>query len=292
MSKVIVRIFGGIGNQLFCYAAARRLAYENQAELVIDDVSGFTKDYKYKRNYQLDFFSIPCRKATYFERFNPLSFIRRPFVRLYNSIRPYSKRSYIKQNGVAYDNRLKNIHVYKNIYLEGYWQSEQYFNDIEGIIRSDLIINAQIDKKNLKLAQIIDSSISIAIHVRFFSNIINNVTRKYYIDAIDLMKKKFPKAQYFIFSDNLDLAKVIFEQQEIHCTFVCHNTNGSDQLDFWLMSRCKNFIIANSTFSWWSAWLSKNKDKVVIAPKGILQGTSKITSWGFDGLLPESWIKL
>ena len=140
MPKIITRIRGGIGNQLFCYAAARRLALVNNAELVIDDVSGFVRDHDYKRDYQLDHFSIPCRKATAGERLEPFSRVRCYLKRSFNRNRPFQERSYIQQEGIDFNSRLLKVDPCGTIYLEGYWQSEDYFKDVEGAIRADLEI--------------------------------------------------------------------------------------------------------------------------------------------------------
>jgi len=106
LTKIISRIFGGLGNQLFCYAAARRLALVNNAELVIDNVSGFMHDTDYQRQYQLDHFSIPCRKATSVELLEPFPRIRRYLKRRLNQRRPFAQRSYLVQEGIDFDPRL------------------------------------------------------------------------------------------------------------------------------------------------------------------------------------------
>ena len=136
-AKVIVRILGGLGNQLFCYAAARRLALVNDAELVLDTVSGFTYDRVYRRQYQLDHFNIPCRKATPTERLEPFGRLRRWLLRTWNRRLPFEKRSYIFQEGLDFDPRLLEFKPRGTVYLEGYWQSEKYFKDVEDIIRQE-----------------------------------------------------------------------------------------------------------------------------------------------------------
>ncbi|WP_176722286.1 hypothetical protein [Candidatus Thiosymbion oneisti] len=95
MAKVFARIFGGVGNQLFAYAAARRLAFVNNAELVLDDVSGFVYDHQYQRHYQLDHFRIPCRKAISAERLEPISKVRRYLKRRWNQRLSFERRSYL-----------------------------------------------------------------------------------------------------------------------------------------------------------------------------------------------------
>ena len=105
-AKIISLVVGGLGNQLFCYAAARRLALVNDAELVINDVTGFARDHVYKRRYQLDHFNIPCRKATPAERLEPFFRFRRPWMRRSNRAVPFEKRRYICEESMDFDPRL------------------------------------------------------------------------------------------------------------------------------------------------------------------------------------------
>lgn len=139
--KIILRISGGLGNQLFSYAAARRLALVNSADLVIDHVSGFRYDTRYSRHYQLDHFAILCRKATHAERLEPFSRIRRNLLRRWNSLFQFERRSYLVQEGIDFDPRLLLLRPTNRLYLEGYWQSEGYFKDFENCIRNELALN-------------------------------------------------------------------------------------------------------------------------------------------------------
>jgi len=294
MSKVIVRVIGGIGNQLFSYAAARRLAIINDAELVIDSVSGFERD-RYGRVYQLDHFYIPCRKATPRERLQPLSRVRRGLKKKINSRRPFESRTYIQQEYIDYDARLLNVKVRGGVYIEGYWQSERYFKDIEDIIRRDLRIIPPLDQANISIAEKIRSQPSVSVHVRFFDASYgvksDNAPLDYYARAIKKMEDGNTGLHYFIFSDQTRLIKRHIPLPESRFTIVGHNKGeASAYADLWLMSQCDNFIIANSTFSWWAAWLSEHPHKVVIAP-GFEKRNGKMW-WGFDGLLPDEWIRL
>lgn len=293
--KIIPRIFGGIGNQLFIYAAARRLALVNNAELVLDDVSGFVHDYDYQRHYQLDHFHIPCRKATAEEHLEPFSRIRRYLKRRINEYRPFEDRAYIQQQSAEFDSRLLSLQPLGTLYLEGYWQSEHYFKDVEATIRQDLKIQPPTDASNQAMCNLIQSHKSVAVHVRFFDQPhvdgVNNAPIDYYSSAIVEMARRVPNAHYYLFSDRPDIARDLIPLPEGHFTVVAHNS--SDTLayaDLWLMTHCKHFIIANSTFSWWGAWLGTYKGKQVIAPGfEIRQGKM---SWGFKGLLPGNWTKL
>jgi hypothetical protein len=289
--KLIVRLAGGLGNQLFTYAAAKRLAIVNNADLLIDAISGFARDFVYRQEYQLKHFAISGRLASRQERLEPCSRLRRALLREFSKRTPFDRRPLIFQEFRDFDPRLLALRFESTRYLEGYWQSEQYFQDIAPIIRSEFEMPPPPGQWNEKLTREIVRSESIALHIRFFDDqspgTTNNVATKYYSSAIELMKSRFPDASYFLFSDNLSRAMDLVKQLKIRVT--PSENNSSRELaraDLWLMSHCKHFIIANSTFSWWGAWLSKNADKFVISP-GVVEGTK--TAWGFEGLIPETW---
>lgn len=291
-SKLIPRIFGGLGNQLFIYAAARRLALVNSAELVLDDVSGFTHD-PYKRHYQLDHFNIPCHKASAAEQ---LGRLQRKVLRAWNHRKPFEQRAYLAQDSnIDFDPRLLHFIPRGTVYLEGYWQSEDYFRDVADTIRQDLQIKVPTDEANLAIIKAIRSSTAVAVHVRFFdephAKAINNAPGDYYYRAIAEVEGFASDAHYYIFSDQPAAARARIPLPDERVTLVQHNQGDAmAYADLWLMSQCQHFIIANSTFSWWGAWLAANPAKQVIAPGfEMRQGNM---SWGFKGLLPIEWIKL
>jgi len=293
LSKVIPRILGGLGNQLFCYAAARRLALVNHAELVLDDVSGFVRDHDYQRHYQLDHFNIPCRKATPYERLEPFSRVRRVLKRKWNQRLPFAQRAYIQQQGIDFEPRLLRAKPKGAVYLEGYWQGEDYFKDIESTIRQDLQIKPPTDATNLAMAVQIRDYTSVAVHLRFFDEPqapgINNAPGDYYTRAVEMMESLAPGAHYFVFSDQPEAARARIPLPDARFTLVSHNRGDENAYaDLWLMTQCQHFIIANSTFSWWGAWLARRAGKQVIAP-GFEMRQGKM-SWGFSGLLPAEWI--
>jgi len=294
MTKIITRIKGGLGNQLFCYAAARRLAFVNDCDFAIDDKAGFKRDKKYNRKYALDHFSIPIRKATPFERLEPFERYRRGLKKIISRHRSYNQRDYIEQEGDDFDSRLLTVKPRGTLYLDGYWQSEQYFKDIEPIIRKDLSIIPPDDETNVALACQIQNSLAVAVHVRFFDNPLNNsitnASSEYYEKAILKINSFYPEAHFFIFSDQPVAARRLVLLPDNRVTLVSHNLgDDSAYADLWLMAQCQHFIIANSTFSWWGAWLASHAHKQIIAPGFVRDG---IMSWGFKGLLPESWIKI
>jgi hypothetical protein len=293
-NKIIPRIIGGLGNQLFCYAAARRLALVNNAELVIDDVSGFARDC-YHRQYQLDHFSIPCRKATPAERLEPFLRVRRYLLRALNRRRPFEERTYIQQEGMDFDPRLLHVKPRGTTYLEGYWQSESYFKDIAATIREDLRIIPPTDAANLEIAARMRGCVSVAMHVRFFDapdeNGMSNAPHDYYARAVAHMESLVRGAHYFLFSDQPSAARRCIPLPGELITCVSNNRGDANAYaDLWLMTQCRHFIIANSTFSWWGAWLAEHSKKQTIAP--AFEKREGKMCWGFGGLLPESWIKV
>jgi hypothetical protein len=293
-SRVIPRIVGGLGNQLFIYAAARRLAHVSGAELVLDSVSGFQRD-AYGRSYVLDQFNIPTRKATALERLEPFSRARRYILRRWNKRLPFAQRKYIVQEGMDFDERLLHLRPHGTVRLEGYWQSEQYFRDVGPLLRKELAVKQPRDDANHVVSRQIRGCTAVAVHVRFFDEPgtegLNNAPSGYYARAVHQMEQLVPGAHYFVFSDRPGEARRRLPLSDDRVTIVGHNDGDENAYaDLWLMTQCDHFIIANSTFSWWGAWLSPNELKHVIAPgREIPQGK---TAWGFRGLLPESWIQL
>lgn len=258
---------------------------------MLDDVSGFAYDVVYQQRYQLDHFNIPCRKATAAERMEPFCRIRRYILRRWNQSKPFEQRVYLMQESNAFDVRLLQLRPLSTLYLEGYWQSEDYFKDVESSIRQDLQIKPPTDATNLAMAAQIRECTAVAVHVRFFDSPhasgINNAPDDYYSRAVETMERLAPAAHYFIFSDQPEAARSRIPLPDGRVTLVAHNKGDEyAYADLWLMTQCQHFIIANSTFSWWAAWLAGNVEKKVISP-GKLAGT--VTAWGFAGQIPAKW---
>lgn len=293
--KIISRIKGGLGNQLFCYAAARRLSLHCNAELVLDNVSGFVRDKAYNRKYALNYFNVAGRFANRNELLQPFERARRGLLIQYNKSRSFRDRSYLKQEFREFDERLVSMRPNNDVIVDGLWQSEQYFIDVESEIRKDLIIKPPADSTNLELAEKIRSSNSVAIHVRWFDapqgSQSHNASIDYYTRALAYINSNINPDKFYVFSDDPDASRKKLRIESDLCVYVSNNnTEHSAYLDMWLMQQCKHFIIANSTFSWWGAWLGANVNKCIIAPKSSIDGPK--TTWNFAGQIPAKWIKL
>jgi hypothetical protein len=261
-----------LGNQLFCYAVARRLALVNRAELVIDDVTGFTRDRQYRRRYMLDSFQLPVRTATPAERLEPFERVRRACLRRIERRRPFERRRYLEHEGFDYDERLLSVAVRGTLYLDGLWLSDRYFRDAAAVIRQDLSVAEPTDRENQRMAEEMKSTESVALHVRWFDRPEAasrglNISAAYYRDALSVIEQSVRSPHYFVFSDDPQGARAMLPLRERAATFVSHNA-GDDAAcaDLWLMTKCRYFITANSTFSWWGAWLSGRDPQCVIAP--------------------------
>jgi hypothetical protein len=291
---IITHIIGGLGNQLFQYALARRIAYFNNCKIKLD-LSGF-ENYNL-RVYHLNHFNIIENTASSDE----IASLKRtqgkklPILplSLINKIQPYYKHSLIKESHFHYDPNMLKVSC--NAYLEGYWQSEKYFKDIENIIRKEFTLKHGPDSHNKVMAQEIMNGESISIHIRrgdYVSNATINqlhgaCSLDYYHLAIKKIKTAVSKPHFFVFSDDTIWARENLKTED-PITVVSHNGPDKDYEDLRLMTLCKHHIIANSSFSWWGAWLCANKEKIVIAPNKWFNTNEHDTR----DLIPDSWIKI
>jgi hypothetical protein len=300
--KVVVRLKGGLGNQLFCYAAARRLAWVNDAELVLDAVSGFKYDHLYRRTYALGAFQIPARMATPSERMEPLGRVRRLIARKVSERKPLAQRRYIQQVGVDFDPDILTLRLQEGAtYFDAFGQSERYFADVRDLLEQDFAMSVPSDQTNLEMAKQIEASPSVALHMRWFDTgdvpQSSNMSLAYYAQAIPQLLAKIGDSHFFVFSDRPARTAALLAplMQGHRCTVVLHNAeSGGAEADFWLMRRCKHFIVGNSTFAWWAAWLGEHSHdgSQVFVPARNVNPEHSVTAWGFPGLLPERWTLL
>ena len=273
MSRIIVRVFGGLGNQLFIYAAAKALSLRTNSKLEIENRTGFVKD-SYKRSYKLQEFILNEKKSSLYNSF--FFILRKRFF--LTKLFFYKNSNYLKESDAScFQKELTNYSFSGITFMEGYWQSPLYFKGFENEIKKNLQIKKILKNINLKISKDIEKNNSIALHIRR-KDYNNKLNLNYYVKAIDLIYKQVKSPKFYIFSDDIKWCKE--NLKNISNNYFIENND--EITDFYLMTKCKNFIIANSSFSWWGAWLSEHENKLVIAPlnPGI----------GCDEFYPDNWI--
>lgn len=291
---VIVQLAGGLGNQLFQYAAGRALAYHNQVPLFLD-LTSFERDPK--RQYRLDHFDIRARVASQSDMDRVLGWgakgIPTRMRQWLHPNAPYFERTVFAEQYHPYDPNFWKAP--KTVYLEGYWQTERYFAHIRELLQSELVVLHTPDKQNRTMLERIAQVESVGVHVRRGDYVSDFEVKRvhgvcplsYYSNAIDVMARRLPNPHFFIFSDDMDWS-IANLNVEYPCTYVAHNTAEQDYEDLRLMSRCKHLIIANSSFSWWGAWLSTHPSKIIIAPSKWFNQSDRNTR----DVVPTSWLTL
>jgi hypothetical protein len=290
---IIVKISGGLGNQLFQYSFAKSVANALNTSFKLDFfLNSNSKEFTSRKNelveFGLTFETADVEEIRKMKRFNGNIFsrIERKFIQRYPSV---SKKIIVENK----DGRLIN-NFFDDAYYDGYWQNQCYIKPIESILVNEFVPNNEILGKDIELLNNIDISNSISIHVRrgdYLSiksnqSIFCSCTLEYYKTAIDIVRQNVDSPRFFVFSDDIKWVKENFEGNNFF--FVDGNSAISDM---YFMSKCKHNIIANSTFSWWGAWLNQNKNKLVIAPKNWFKDFRK-NSQTIENLVPENWIKI
>jgi hypothetical protein len=291
---VIVRLSGGLGNQMFQYAQGRAISYRNQSDLALD-ISYIRENPE--RFYLLHHFNITARTAApeEIQRItNPYSSrMTRIGWELHQKMTPYYRRQVVRENNLRYDPRIRKISG--PVYLQGYWQSEKYFVDIKHLLVDEFTLVQLPDAQNQAMLERIDSGNSISLHIRRGDYIDNPIVNKrhgtctldYYAAAVDYLYKCVNEPRIFVFSDDIIWVQEHF-RLDFPLTYVDHNGVNKCYEDFRLMTHCNHHIVANSSFSWWGAWLCNRPGKIVIAPAKWFN----IQALDDMDLVPVDWIRL
>jgi len=291
---IVVNLMGGLGNQMFQYALGRKLSLLHKTELFVDCTFLNTHNPLHiKRDYELDIFKTSPQIATEKElkKFNSIQ--QHPITRrIYNSLPGLFSNHLVTEKTHAFEPAI--LSTPDNSWVNGFWQSEKYFSDIASTIRSDFEFKTPLTGLNKTLAEQISSCQSLAIHIRRGDYIKPEILsyhgicpENYYYDAVEIIKKKAPVQELFIFSDDITWVNEHLKFN-LPCTTISHNTGKNSFEDMRLMSLCKHNIIANSSFSWWGAWLNSNVDKIVVAPNNWIADKNTDTK----DVIPENWIRL
>jgi hypothetical protein len=289
---IISKIFGGLGNQMFQYAAGRALAMRKGVEHRLD-ISAY-EHYQMHQGFELNsVFKADVRIATQVDIDRIIGIQSSPILQrlLSRSIfSSFRKPSLVFEPGFNYWDGMNRIE--DDTFISGYWQSPKYFQDVISTIRSDFEFKLPMNFENSTLANRICSLESVSLHIRRGDYVTNSGANKqhglcsldYYHSAIDLISRREIEPYFFVFSD--DPAWVRQNLLVDHpCCFVEHNSGDQSHNDMRLMSLCRHHIIANSSFSWWGAWLGSNSDNITIAP-------AKWFASGMDvrDLYPDNWV--
>jgi hypothetical protein len=292
---IIIELKGGLGNQMFQYAIASIIAQKKSATVLID-TNFFNKTNKTQgftlRNFELSIFNNPYIKASASEiaGFHQLSVISKLKKKLgLNYLKIYEEPSFGFQADA--------LSIKTPVYLKGYFQSYKYYIGNENYIKDIFSFpDDALDSVNVKIMLTIKNANSISIHIRRGDYVQDKVTQEfhgncsfeYYLNAITLLTSNTSDFKLFFFSDDCDWVKEQFKDLACSKIFIDHNKNEDSWKDMFLMSCCKHNIISNSSFSWWAAWLNKNSEKRVIAPKKWFTAIEI----GTNDLIPNEWIRL
>ena len=291
---IISRLIGGLGNQMFQYAVARALAEKTHQHLKLDVFSFST--YKLHNGFELvRIFEGNKELATAEDVRAMLGLQNFPMLKRL-VLRPelvwLRSKKLVAEPHFRYWDGLK--HISKDAYLIGYWQSEKYFKSIEATVRSDFTFKQPMSQVNQNIANNIAQSNSISLHVRRGDYVQNSVTLaahgvcslEYYQAAIAYMIERVAQPKFFIFSDDIEWVKNNI-RINFPCQYVENNHGAESYNDMRLMSLCQHHIIANSSFSWWGAWLGTYIKKIVISPKKWFANDNNVSD-----LFPPDWIAI
>jgi hypothetical protein len=291
---IISHILGGIGNQMFQYAAGRSLSLNLNDDYFLD-LNDFDR-YRLHHGFELKrVFDLTIRPAKSSHVYSTLGLrslsLTRKFLRI-KLLRAFRGQHFIVEPHFNFWPEFFDIK--SNGYLQGYWQSEKYFKQIESTIRKDFSFKLPLVGQNKSIANKISKVNAISLHIRRGDYVSDAKTRQvmslldesYYLDAISYITTKIQDPVFYIFSDDMDWVKqnITINYPKV---YVEHNSGVDSYIDMQLMSLCKHHIIANSSFSWWGAWLNPTQNKIVIAPEKWFQNNNNDAD-----LIPEGWVRL
>ena len=278
---MIIILSGGLGNQMFQYAL--NLSLKDKGRNVVLDNSLFShvkmhNGFELERCFGVNEPLIQGGKLHVF------------YLRILLKLKP---KKLLYQDTLMYN---ENVFTTRCKYISGYWQSEKYFSQIENKIRTTFEFK-NIDAQNRNLAKEINSQNSVSLHIRRGDYLGNNIysgvcTEEYYRKAIKIITEKNSQdknLKFYIFSDDKKYATEFINKLNYPARLIDFN-NGSDSYkDMYLMSQCRHNIIANSSFSWWGAWLNNYSDKIVVAPRKWFNIENENL---YKDIVPDNWIKI
>lgn len=280
--KIIVDMAGGFGNQLFCYAFGYALSKELDAEFWIDTTM---QDSGIARGFDLGNLNITYDKQiSYPYKRDMLN--RALFNKLHKKMAiGFNTRIYNETAPTDYDSQVFSIS--KDTFFKGNWQTEKYFKNYRDELLNRIIPKESSNNSVETLINEISKVESVSIHVRRgdYVQIGCNLGMDYYDTAIQIILNKYNDAVFYIFSDDTEFCKSWFAKYigKLDIRYPEYESTNTTVDDLWIMSNCKHNIIANSSFSWWAAWLNQNSQKLVVCPE--------LGMWANE-FYPEEWEKI
>lgn len=270
-NMIVLKMHGGLGNQMFEYAFGKHIQKQLKQDLLLD-ISDYKQDFY--RKFLLNNYSISEKvKIDNTGKYNII--YKNIFIKIGSLICPEILYKSMSLFGVyvwryATFREIKIREKQKNIYINGYWQSHKYFDDVWNEIKKEFTLKIVLEPEHKRIEEEIKSKNSVCIHIRRGDFLLNTnslyVSKlSYYEKAINEIKQRYENLEFYVFSDDIDDIKknFVFFDKSVHLM----EGNNPDYIELYLMAQCKHFIISNSTFSWWAANLSDYGKKMVVAPK-------------------------
>lgn len=286
---IIIKMLGGLGNQMFTLALMIKLQNLNKdVKLDMQDIDEYLSEHGWDdatKVFNIKYYEAEKKEIS--EYYIDGEDINK---KIFRKIRKLQKKYYVEDTTGNYD---KKIFSFDNIYLMGYWQSYKYFEEIKKKIIYAFSFPIPTSKDNvLCMDKIRQSTNSISIHIRlgdYLEGINREIyggicTEEYYDAAISYFENKYGNCTFFLFSNDKDYIKKFLDRENFFIVD-CNNEKNA-WADMYLMTQCNHNIIANSSFSWWGAWLNQHKNKEVVAPK------KWINTKEMKDICPPEWIRL
>lgn len=292
---ICVRLMGGLGNQMFQYAAGRTLSMRHNTVLKLDrSYLQNNGESETPRKFMLNTMNISAEYSLPYE--TPHLDENMSFIQHLKELYFKHKKKCCSNVLLDFDHRINMLYYSApdDTYLVGYWQSEKYFSTITDIIKKEFTPSSKPDNVNKEFFDCMSRTNSVSLHVRrgdYVSNLNTNeihgiCTEEYYNECAYKITKLIDKPEFFVFSDDPEWVQAHLNLTRPF-TIINHNPVEMPVWDMWLMSSCKHNIIANSSFSWWGAWLNNNPEKIVCAPKQWFADKSPAAD-----IVPERWQRL
>lgn len=288
VDKYIVKFNGGLGNQMFQWAFGYALEKKTGVDTFFD-MSFFTKNYA--RPYELDIFNVNAKFVEGLWLKLKLQLIWKLRKKLIN--KRFLGMFFYPERQFEYDKKV--FRLKPDSYIEGFFQTEKYFKQYENEIRTAFTFKTKPENFNQYLLEQINDSNSVSVHIRRgdyvqkkrYQDAYATCSLDYYKRGVEYIAEKYENPKLFVFSDDIKWVKGNWNLP-YETVFVDNNSGEKSFEDMRLMSNCKHNIIANSSFSWWGAWLNNNQEKIVIAPKKWFND-GRINQ---DDVIPSEWVRL